>query len=97
MTTGNAFWLVLYLIFGTYMFWFAWQVLIRRKDVLPPIAPISLWLLSIFKGSEAAHKREVQMRTSGENMIYGISALLGGCLILWLAIITLGESLHYFP
>ena len=83
----------IYLLVGSYFLWVAWITLVWKRSVLPPLAPIVLWALSTFKSRGAARRAEARLRSAGQRKLYGVSALFGGLLSIWIALLTFQPTL----
>jgi len=81
------------LLMGAYFLWIAWTTLVAKRSVLPPMAVVGLWVLRTFKSEGAARKQEARLRSAGRMKLYGFSALFGGLIFIWLALLTFQRTL----
>jgi hypothetical protein len=73
-------------LLSLYMLRHSWLILGHKKVILHPLAPVALLLLRRLQGSEAAKRREAELRSPKENQIYGIWALIGGTLMFMISL-----------
>jgi len=75
-----------------YLFLRAWQILYKKKKVLPLTGRFGLWLCSILYGEEAERKRRAKFLLPDYLRRVGIQAVFGGILMLF---ITIGVLIAY--